>query len=81
MRSVLGKTIAQIADMLEMPNDIELLSSYVVKKYVRYAQIPSSEEWRIGLVKDMKQMLSDGPSLADLDYPEAMEILEFACCS
>ena len=81
MRSVLGNTIAQIADMLEMPNDNELLSTYFVKKYVRYAHIPSSEEWQIGLVKDVKQMLSDGPSLADLNYPEAMKFLEFAFCS
>ena len=68
MRSVLGNTIAQIADMLEMPNDNELLSTYFVKKYVRYAHIPSSEEWQIGLVKDVKQMLTLFPAGSNTTY-------------
>ena len=80
MRSVLGRTIAQLAKMLKKPNDIDLLYAYEVKKIIKYAELPQSEEWRIGLIRDMKNILNNEIYLG-LNHSEATRILEFGCTS
>ena len=81
MRTVLGRTTAQTAWMLGKPNQVELLTAMEVKNRIRYAELPSSEAWRIGLIMEMKNILVHGTTNVGLSYPEVMEIIEFACIS
>ena len=81
LRTILGRTIAQTARLLGKPNDINGICAKDVKKNIRYAELPSCEEWRIGVVKDIRNELDSRTSNIGLSQAEAMEILEFACTS
>ena len=53
----------------------------MVKKKIKYAEISPSEEWRIGLMDNMRMMINGEISNCGLNTEEIAEILEFACTS
>ena len=65
--------------MCDVDNDLTSLSSGLVKKHVTYCRAPKCEEWRLGVIRDMKDVLERNISSSGLDADNACEILNFAC--
>ena len=55
MRTTLGKTIARIKSLCNIDRDI-MISSADVKKNILYADVPSNEIWRLGVIRDLMKM-------------------------
>ena len=82
MSSVLGRSIATIADLCNVKRELSELSAGLVKKNVLYAKVPDGESWRIGIAKDMMSFLnSNSKNLSYMTDSEAKDILDFACAS
>ena len=81
MRTVLGKTIGKIARLVGKPSTIEDLSVADVKKKVKYVDLPASEEWRLGLIFEMRKIMDNEIPNCYLKLSEAVEIFEYACVS
>ena len=78
---MLGKTIGKIARLVGKPSQIEDLSVADVKRNVRYADLPASEEWRLGLIFEMRKIMDNEIPNCDLNLNEAFKIFEYACVS
>ena len=78
--TVLGKSIATIAELCNV-TDLSDLSANVVRKKIRYAPIPPAETWRIGIIRDMLDMKDCETSRLGLNDLEISDILTFACSS
>ena len=65
--------------MCDVDNDLTSLSSGLVKKHVTYCRAPKCEEWRIGIIRDMKDLLERINSGTGLDADDAREILKLVC--
>ena len=59
MSTVLGRSLAKIWKLCNHDGSIYNLCGNIVKKQVKYMQIPDDEVWRIGVIKDMKEILND----------------------
>ena len=79
MRTTLGRSLKTIADLCEHHGDVSSLSSTLVKRRVQYARLPSSEDWRIGVIWDMQNVMDKKIKNGDLSYDEALTIRDFAC--
>ena len=76
MKTVLGRTIATIANMTGVEDPLSL-SANLVKAKLNYSEMPKDEEWRPGLIKDMMYAVnkeSDG-----LSKDEMLDLIEFVC--
>ena len=81
MRTVLGRNIWKIGELCQVSNGIEGLSPTVVKKKVFYATIPQEETWRIGIIRDMKNMSRNTALNIGLSEDEISTLLVHACTS
>ena len=71
----------KIAALCNQPNSLEQLNANMVKKKIKYAEISPTEEWRIGVMDNMRMMINGEISNCGLITEEIAEILEFACTS
>ena len=77
MKTVLGKNLAKISDLCN--TDIQDLTSSIVKRNIKYREVPDSEKWRVGLAQELISMRE---SVADLDgftSDEKEELLTYVC--
>ena len=81
MRTVLGRTIAKIADLCGQSSDVSTFNAKVVKKNLKYMALPEIEAWRAGVVKDMMDILNSDSQAMGIHVDEARIILEYACVS
>ena len=79
MRTVLGRTMTRIALLCD--RKVEDIRSTTVLKNFKYALTPENEIWRIGVIKNMLDIISKSGSNVGLTDNEASQILEFACSS
>ena len=79
--TVLGKSITKIAELCDMETSPMDLNASIVKKRLKYASIPSEETWRIGIIKDMLDIMNYSTSTPGLTDHEVSEILTVACSS
>ena len=79
MRTVFGRTMTRIA--LICNSKVEDTKSTTVLRNVKYAPTPENEIWRIGVVKNMLDIIGKNGSNVGLTDNEASQILEFACSS
>ena len=80
MRTTLGRSLTTIADLCELNGDVTSLSSNIVKRKVRYASVPHSEEWRVGFIQDILDMMRRKDwSNEVMNYKEASSMLDYAC--
>ena len=78
--TVLGKSMSMIAELCDVSNLTDL-SANVVRKKVRYAPIPPTETWRIGIIKDMLDTKGSETTRLGLTDLEKLDIQTFACTS
>ena len=81
MRTVLGKTTARIAGLIGKPNSVEGLSVADVKTKIKYVELPPCEEWRLGLIFEMRKIMNDEMFNLGFNLNEAVDIFEYACVS
>ena len=81
MRTVMGTSMARLASLCMKADQVLDLSSKDVRQCVRYADIPTNEEWRIGIARDMKIFLDDKNESSLLSADEASDLLHFVCTS
>ena len=80
-KTVLAKSLHRIADESRFKGHITDLSATYVKKNLRYACIAHTQEWRIPVIQEMRNILQKKiPSIHLMDQ-EASQILEYACTS
>ena len=60
---------------------VEDIRCTTVLRNVKYAPTPENEIWRIGVVKNMLDIIGKNGSNVGLTDNEASQILEFACSS
>ena len=72
--------MSMIAELCDVSNLTDL-SANVVRKKVRYAPIPPTETWRIGIIKDMLDTKDSETTRLGLTDLEKLDILTFACTS
>ena len=80
MTTVVGRSIAKIMDLCNH-YDMTTLNARLVKKSMSYMVMPMDEEWRIGIIADMRNLLTGNSSNLGLTNEEAKCILDFACVS
>ena len=81
LSTVLGRSLARISNLCNYDDDVRCLNGNMVKKKVKYMPIVDSETWRVGVIKDMKDVLNDDEQYGVISNDEAKAILEFACTS
>ena len=81
VRTVLGKTMRNIANLCGNNIAVDQLTVCIVKKKIRYAQVDQREEWRIGVLRDMMNMKCKDTSSCILSLDETDEILKYVCSS
>ena len=69
----------KIAALSSFNGDVTHLSSLHVKKNMTYAKIPDGDKWRIGVMKDMLNILNSGCPSNGLTKTEATQLLEYVC--
>ena len=76
--TVVGRSVGRL---LELCNHhvIETLSARLVKENIRYMRIPDTEQWRIGILENMRCVLEGRNSDLNLTMDEAKDILDFVC--
>ena len=53
----------------------------MVKEKLRYMVLPETEAWRIGIIKDMMNIMNSDSQAMGISDDEACTILQFACVS
>ena len=53
----------------------------MVKEKLRYMELPETEAWRIGIIKDMMNIMNSDSQAMGISDDEARTILQFACVS
>ena len=76
--TVVGRSIGKIMELCSH-HDMETLSSGLVKEKVRYMRIPDDENWRIGVMENMRSILDGNQNELNLTMDEARDILDFVC--
>ena len=79
MRTTLGKTTRTIATLCNSNDKDSPVSAAMVKKKVKYEEIQESEEWRIGVLKDMLDIRDNNSLSCGLTNDDISEILEYVC--
>ena len=79
MRTVIGRSLSKISELCDNLQGINFLTANEVKQKIKYARIPSTETWRIGVINDMLDAINSPTT--GLSYDEALVVLEHACCS
>ena len=79
MRTVPGRTLKKISDLCEHSSSINDLTAKIVKQKVAYMPIPETEVWRLGVIKDMRQVLDNDSHYGVISHDEANAILEYVC--
>ena len=77
----MGTLMAKLALLCMKADQVLDLSSKDGRQWVRYADIPTNEEWRIGIARDMKKYLDDKNESSLLSTDEASDLLHFVCTS
>ena len=70
-RTVHGNNLAQIAKRSDT-DDLNNISSYIVKTNMKYSVIPENETWRLSVIND---------HLENFDQNDINNILQIACSS
>ena len=80
-RTVMGRTLAWLADSCGL-DDINHLSASIVKKKSFYRMVPEEDVWRLDIGHELL-MLRDGShlDLPGFSHMEKKEMLEFVCIS
>ena len=74
---MIGRSLRKIAELCNNINDIQYFTARDVKKKLKYAVLPQSETWSIGLINDMRSILNmKGENIDDLSYDKMTAFLE-----
>ena len=76
LRTVMGRTLYKISR--ECSCSLESLTPGLTKKSMKYFPVPSTEEWRIGV---LSELLSDELQIPGFTYQEVNELTTFLCNS
>ena len=79
-RTVHGNNLALIAKRSET-NDLDNISSHIVKTNMKYSAIPENETWRLSLIKDMLSIRTGNESLEIFEQNDINDMLLIACTS
>ena len=77
-RTTLGQTLEYLRIECELSN-IEELSSGIVKKYLRYKQVPHESNWQVSLAKELLQVRDGNLIVKGFITGEIDELVSFAC--
>ena len=67
--------------MWSFRGDVSAINAKMVKEKLRYMELPETEAWRIGIIKDMMNILNSDSQTMGISDDEARTILQFACVS
>ena len=83
LRTVHGRNLHEISRLCGLKScDPERLQPSLVKKYVRYKEIPKEESWRIGLCEELLELRDkDSRCVPGFDDDELSSLLSFICVS
>ena len=76
MRTILGSTLAKIAVLCGHSGDVSAINAKMVKEKLRYMVLPENETWRIGIIKDMMNILNSDSQGCDEKMREKWSSLE-----
>ena len=79
-RTVHGNNLAQIAKRCET-DDLNNISSYIVKTNMKYSAIPENETWRLGVINDMMSIRTENHYLENFEQNDIYNMLSIACSS
>ena len=78
-RTVLGKTLSSLKQLCGM-RDEEDLTARIIKKKLKYMDIPPTETWRVSLCKELLSVQEGSQlMLPGFSKDECDELLEYAC--
>ena len=77
-RTVLGKTLFTLCRLSEAQNT-DSLSCQVVKKNIKYFDVPEAEVWRIDMVTELLKLRKETLSLPGFHHDEIQDILDSVC--
>ena len=79
-RTVHGNNLAQIAKRSDT-DDLENITSYLVKTNMRYSAVPECETWRLSVINDMMSIKAENYPLEQYEHNEINNMLLVACTS
>ena len=77
-RTVLGKTLFTLCRLSEAQNT-DSLSCQVVKKNIKYFDVPEAEVWRLDMVTELLKLRKETLSLPGFHLDEIQDILDSVC--
>ena len=78
LRTVHGRNLTEIARQCNVT--IDQLKPNIVKKNIRYNDIPEAEKWRVGLCNELISIRDNGDNhLANFDSEELACLLRYVC--
>ena len=83
MRTVLGRNIANLTTICDLPrSDRSLLSKALVKKKMVYRQVENGDMWKVTLAKELLEMCDgESPRVQGFSEAEIKEMLDYLCTS
>ena len=81
MRSVLGRNVAALATICDLPsNDKSGLSAALVKKKMVYQKVDDNDAWIVNLATELADMTNnESPCLQGFLSDEIKEMLDYVC--
>ena len=77
-RTVLGRTLFTLCRLSNVPTS-NLLTCQLVKKSIKYFDVPEAEDWRVDMVGELLKLRKETLSLPGFNLDEIQDILDFVC--
>ena len=78
-RTLLGRNLKKLCDLAEC--DPEQLSASVVKKNVKYKEVPEVDSWRVPMLQELLMSRDGELTIKNLDQSEITELIDDICIS
>ena len=78
-RTLLGRNLTKLCDLAEC--DPEQLSASVVKKNVKYKEVPEVDSWRVPMLQELLMSRDGELTIKNLDQSEITELIDDICIS
>ena len=79
-RTVMGRTLGTLCRQCGL-DDMQLLTSNLVKSKTAYCRVPADEQWRTDITSELIRLRSDALSVRGFTSDELRDMLNYICTS
>ena len=81
-RTVMGNSLSYIRRLCGIEDEVADIHPSLVKKNMRYMQVPEGEQWRVSLLKELLMIRSNvSEGLPGFSSEEVQDLIDYLCVS